>query len=126
MQLVHKFNRLQEATPTLTLSLTDAYNLMLSTQADYSSVHVDFQTAFTSVGTRFDTVLSLLEQFATTVGSLSGIGSNLSERGVNISKVINSTRLTALSNYGNTVPVSNTCTCKQMYTCSLYIFLVSR
>ena len=46
---------------------------MLSTQADYSSVHVDFQTAFTSVGTRFDTVLSLLEQFATTVGSLSGI-----------------------------------------------------
>ena len=42
---------------------------MLSTQADYSSVHVDFQTAFTSVGTRFDTVLSLLEQFATTVGS---------------------------------------------------------
>ena len=42
---------------------------MLSTQADYSSIHVDFQTAFTSVGTRFDTVLSLLEQFATTVGS---------------------------------------------------------
>ena len=108
MQLIHKFNRLQEATPSLTVSLTDAYNLMLSTQNDYSSIRNDFQTAVSNVEMRFDTVLSLVEQFATTVSSLSGVGSALSERGVNISKIINATRMNALSNYGNAVPVSRT------------------
>ena len=77
---------------------------MLSSQDGYSSIKSDFQTSFSSTGAQFATVLTLLNEFTAAVSGIS-VGSSLSERAVNISKLINSTRMNALGNYTNAVMV---------------------